>query len=190
MADTVRTFIAIELPEPVRERLAGLQAKLRDTCNRVRWVRPDRMHLTLVFLGGVPVDMLETLEAEVRAAIIGCGPLRLEVGGAGQFPPHGKPNVVWAAMEEPTGGLARLQGAIADATGAFAEKVDKRPYAPHITLGRVHERKGLQRLSAAIDVLARERGPAFEAREVVVMKSDLAPEGPVYTPLARLPFSG
>lgn len=189
MAETVRTFIAIELSEEAREFLAARQRDLKGAGGKVRWVRPERMHLTLVFLGNVPADRLDELEAAVCEACVGPGPIRLQIGGAGQFPPRGRPRVVWTGIEEPTGTLLELQKRLAEATAPFAEKVEKRAYHAHLTLGRV--RGGNPRpLSEAVAALAEETGPAFTAAEVVVFRSDLSPQGPTYTALARVPLTG
>ena len=189
MPETVRTFIALDLSDEVRAFLAQREDRLRRAGGDVRWVRPDRMHLTLVFLGEVAVDRLGALEAAVRGACQGFGPLALRAGGAGQFPPRGRPRVLWSAMDEPTGTLVRLQKALAGATAAFAQEVEDRAYVPHLTLGRVRGSRDLERLGEAVAAMARDAGPALEAREVLVIKSRLSPEGPQYTVLARVPLA-
>lgn len=187
MSDTVRTFIAIEMPESARAFLARCQDRLRGAGGTVRWVRPELIHLTLVFLGEVASARLPAVEAAVREAAGGFAPLALEPRGVGRFPPRGRPRVVWVGVDEPTGGLVRLQKAVADATAAFAEKTEDRAYAAHLTLGRV-QGGDVHALAEAVDAMAEERGRALEAREVVVFRSVLAPGGPTYTPLARVPL--
>ncbi len=187
MPETVRTFIAIELSDEARAFLGARQRDLQGTGGKVRWVRPDRMHLTLVFLGNVPADRLDELATVVREACEDCPPMRLQLGGAGQFPPRGRPRVVWTAVEEPTGALLDVQKRLAETTVPFAEKVEKRPYAPHLTLGRV-QGGNTRALGDAVASLGDETGPAFAAEEVVVLRSDLSPQGPTYTALARVPL--
>jgi 2'-5' RNA ligase len=190
MAETVRTFIAIELPPEVRAFLADAQQRLKRAGGDVRWVRPDLVHLTLVFLGDVPTDMLADLEKSVREAAAPFAPLALRVQGTGRFPPRGLPRVVWVGIEEPTGRLVELQKALAAATAAFAEKVEDRAYTAHLTLGRVKSPRGGRDLSAAVDAMSGQTGPTFEAREVTVFRSDLSPQGPTYTPLAKIALGG
>ena len=189
MAEKVRTFVAIELPDEARAYLAALQADLAWAGADVRWVRPDRMHLTLVFLGNVAMERLAALEEAVGGACAGGREMTLRLSGVGRFPPRGRPRVVWAGIEEPTGALPALQERLAEATAPFAEKVENRPYRAHLTLGRV--RGGSARaLAEAAAARAAAAGPAFEAREVLLLKSQLSPRGPTYTPLARLPLLG
>jgi len=189
MADTVRTFIAIELPPQVRAHLADCQQRLKRAQGDVRWVRPDLIHLTLVFLGNVPTDMLADLEKTVREALAPFGVLSMCVQGAGRFPPRGLPRTIWIGIEETGGGLARLQATLAEATSAFAEKPEDRAYTAHLTLGRVKSPRGGRDLAGAIDAMSGVTGPSFEAREVTLFKSELSPQGPTYTPLARIPLA-
>jgi 2'-5' RNA ligase len=188
MAKAVRTFIAIELPQEVREYLESRQTDLASAGGDVKWVRTDDIHLTLVFLGNVPVEEIAAVAAAVRGVAALMGPIRLQAGGAGCFPPHGRPRVVWIGIEEPTGALARLQGAVAEATERFAERSERREYKAHLTVGRVRGGRGAEELSEAVAALADAKGPEFEAAEVVIFESVLAREGPTYMPLARVPF--
>jgi 2'-5' RNA ligase len=190
MAETVRTFIAIELTAQVRAFLADCQGHLKRAGGDVRWVRPDLVHLTLVFLGDVPADMLADLERCVREAAAPFAPLALRVQGVSRFPPRGLPRVVWVGIGEPTGRLTELQKALAGATAAFAEKVEDRAYTAHLTLGRVKSPRGARDLSGAVDAMSGQTGPSFEAREVTVFRSDLSPQGPTYTPLAKITLGG
>ena len=189
MAETARTFIAIELPPQVRAHLADCQQRLRRAGGDVRWVRPDLIHLTLVFLGDVPTNMLADLEKSVREALAPFGVLTLRVQGAGRFPPRGLPRTIWIGLDETTGRLAALQKALANATAAFAEKKEDRSYTPHLTLGRVKSPRGGRDLAGAIDAMAGGTGPSLEAREVTIFKSDLSPQGPTHTPLAKVALS-
>jgi len=190
MSDTVRTFIAIELPPDVRAYLSDCQARLKPAGGDVKWVRPELIHLTLVFLGDVPAESLGDLEAAVREAVAGRGPIALRASGAGRFPERGLPRVVWVGIEDGSGALAALQKSLADATAVFAEKVEDRSYEPHLTVGRVKSGKDAMALSQAIGALAAAQGPAFEAREVTIFRSDLSPQGPAYTALGRVRLGG
>ncbi len=190
MSETVRTFIAIEMPPEVRDYLVRCQERLRGAGGKVRWVRTDLVHLTLVFLGDVAVERVDALEAAVRQAVAGFRPLSLCATGVGQFPPNGRPRVIWVGIDEPTGDLLRLQKAVADATARFAERIEKRSYRAHLTLGRVRGGSGLGELSAAVAEMADHQGPPFEANEIVVMKSVLSRQGPTYSPLSCIALGG
>jgi len=197
MTQTVRTFIAIALPEEVQEYLGRWQERLKAAGANVKWTRPEQIHLTLAFLGNVPAEELDALAEAVRGAVAGFGPLRLRATGTGQFPPGGRPRVLWVGVRAEAGDLMGLQQALARAAAPFAEKQDRRAYHPHLTLGRVRtgrrgrrgrgDRSGpgnLAALGRAVAEGAGEDGPAFDVDEVIVFQSDLGPQGPTYTPLA------
>ena len=198
MSETLRTFVAVELPDEVRAYLAECQARLKGAGANVKWTPPEQVHLTLAFLGNVGVEDLPALVEAVRTAVAPFGPVGLRATGTGQFPPGGVPRVVWVGIEVRTGDLAGLQQAVAEAAGPFAEKHEDRRFHPHLTLGRVRfGRRGrgggggpgdVRSLGRAIAEMAGETGPDFEAAEIVVFQSDLGPQGPTYTPLARLPL--
>jgi RNA 2',3'-cyclic 3'-phosphodiesterase len=190
MSKTARTFIAIELPADVRHFLSQTQDRLRRAGADVKWVRPDLIHLTLVFLGEVPVEMQPDVEAAVRQALAGMGPINLQVSGAGRFPTQGLPRTVWVGVSETGDRLLRLQKAVAEATAAFAEKPEDRAYTAHLTLGRVKSGKHARDLTGMLDAMAGATGPALEAREVTIFKSELSAQGPAYTALARVALSG
>jgi 2'-5' RNA ligase len=190
MADTLRTFIAIELPPEVRQFLSECQDRLRRAGADVKWVRPDLIHLTLVFLGEVPAEMQGDLEAAAREALAGFAPMKLHVIGAGRFPSHGLPRTLWIGVSEVAANLQRLQQALADATAVFAEKPEDRAFTAHLTLGRVRSGKHARDLTGMLDAMSGATGPACEAREVTIFKSELSLQGPTYTALARMALGG
>ncbi|HEB84664.1 MAG TPA: RNA 2',3'-cyclic phosphodiesterase, partial [Bacteroidetes bacterium] len=108
----MRAFVALELPRALKERLIGLGELLDAGDARIRWVREEAMHLTLVFLGDQPDDVVASMAAEVVAAAKETGPLQLGVGGLGAFPARRKPRVIWVGVR-PNENLARLQARLA-----------------------------------------------------------------------------
>jgi len=199
MGERVRTFIAIELDPEARafvasqqERLRGAgppSARSRSADSDVRWVRPDLIHLTLAFLGNVAAESLGEGAAAVREAAGAAAPFTMRLEGAGQFPPHGAPRIVWLGVAEPTGALGRLQAAVAAATAPWAEKVEDRAYTPHLTLGRAKGGGDGGRLGEALAAMASDEGPTQDVSEVVVFRSDLDREGPTYAVMARVPLT-
>ena len=106
--DTWRVFIAVELPPEVRARLAQHVDSLRKAIPDVRasWARQENLHLTLKFLGEVPIAKVEVLSVSAGAAARASDHFDLVVGGCGAFPPHGNPRVLWIGIEDQSGKLA------------------------------------------------------------------------------------
>jgi 2'-5' RNA ligase len=185
---TVRTFIAVELSEDLREELGLLQDELRTQLppGSVRWVRPEGIHLTLKFLGDTPVGQVDQVKAALAEAAAEVGSFRVTVRGLGCFPNTRRPRVIWVGLEEPTGALQRLRDAVEAHIAPIGFPTERRRFSPHLTLGRVQRRATSsevreigQRVAASAVGLVGE----MEAATVSCIKSDLKPSGAVYTTL-------
>jgi len=178
----VRLFFALEMPPPVRATLAELLERLRPLGRGVRWVDAEAIHLTLRFLGEIEPARLEALTAAARSGTGSCSALRLRTGGLGAFPERGRARVVWIALSDEDGALAALHAALEAALERQGFGREQRPFAPHLTLGRVRQggdpRPALARVAAPEPVL-------FGAQEYVLMESHLDPGGARYKMCAR-----
>lgn len=184
----IRTFIAINLPAEVRQRLGQFQEQLRQAApgQGVRWTGPDQIHLTLRFLGNVPEPELPRLSQALTQACQSAGPFELEAQGAGAFPDLNRPRILWVGLVGAVAALAQLQAAVLEATRGWGELED-RPFHPHLTLGRVKtpEPRLLARLGAALQRASSLSFGQWQVHRVELMRSDLSPAGPRYTVLAE-----
>jgi len=152
----------------------------------VKWVEPENLHVTLLFLG--EVDEREVI-AVCRAVAEVCGRhdrFRLVVESVGCFPNPRRPRVVWVGCGAGGPELAALHDALEPplmALGCYRR--EERQYTPHLTLGRVKSEGGGPALAAALQRKADWQAGETEVREVLVMSSELTPQGPVYTVLSR-----
>lgn len=190
---TLRTFIAVELDEELSGHLTRLQDRLRGQLSphSVRWVRQGGIHLTLKFLGDTPPDQVEAVKNALDEAVSGISPFRFTVGGLGCFPDTRRPRVLWVGLYEPTGGLSRLRDAVEDQVAPLGFPTEKRPFHPHLTLGRVQRNASKSEVREVGEIVgASAIGNLYEmtVRQVSYIKSDLKPGGAVYTILheARL----
>jgi 2'-5' RNA ligase len=190
MDQTIRSFIAIDLPDLVRRRLGTLVQELRKSNAQVGWVRIEGIHLTLKFLGNVAPELIEEIKPVLAGIALQTPPIHIEPAGCGAFPTIKSPRVIWAGLRGETGPLGDLARRVETAMAPFGFKPEGRPFKPHITLGRV---RGRQRLEALQQILFAHRdftAEPFDAVEVVLYKSDLRPDGARYAPLLTAPFSG
>lgn len=199
MPETLRLFVALELPDPALEALAALQARLQaDPAGRAaRWVRPEGIHLTLKFLGEVPAGRQADITRAVEAAADGQAPLALEVAGLGCFPNPGQPRVAWAGLGGDLAGLAALQRATERALNPLGFPPEKRGFSPHLTLGRLRREASpaeARALGALITRSAADLGGAalagWTAGELSLIRSELERSGARYTRLAAAPLRG
>ncbi|MFN3485621.1 MAG: RNA 2',3'-cyclic phosphodiesterase [Planctomycetota bacterium] len=123
------------------------------------------------------------------AAEIGRRPRpRLVYAGLGTFPERGAPRIVWAGCAGDAAALADLAAAIERAAQTVGVPPERRPFAAHLTLGRVRSPRGAAALRAAIERHARAEFGTDEPAAAVLYRSTLTPSGPVYEPLAEFPF--
>jgi 2'-5' RNA ligase len=190
MGDTVRAFIAFELPPDVARLAGDLQARLKTHGLKLRWVRPQNIHLTLKFLGEIPREQTAAVADAMRAAAREGAPAQLSVQGMGVFPGMRKPRVVWIGLGGQTERLIRAAACLDDQLAFLGIDREERPFKAHLTIARVQAGSDVRRLPGAIEAEAGFAPLPFSASEMVLFQSDLRPQGPVYTPLARAALEG
>ena len=185
MQNKIRTFVCFELPAEVLKQLRSIQERLKALHDGTRWVNPERIHLTLRFLGDVE---RERMDAVIQAVQNGCGafePFTLTVAEPGAFPDFKRPRVFWIGVSDPDQNLQQCQKSIERELERIGFPGEKRAFSPHLTLGRVKNSRGVAKVSQELEHM-HPAPVSFSAREVVVMQSKLTPSGAVYTPLRKI----
>jgi 2'-5' RNA ligase len=188
MAELIRTFIAIEIPDGIKAAMAEVQGALRKTGADVGWTRPEGVHLTLKFLGPVEAQLIPKLSAAVEAITKGEAPLTVDVKGTGVFPNARAPRVVWLGLGGDIDALAELARKVDAACEGLGFKPEGRPFKPHLTLGRIKSTKGSKALMDALKSFENVELGGFKAESISIMKSELKPSGAVYTQLQEIKF--
>lgn len=185
----IRSFIAIELPEETRQKLAAIQEQLRQSRAGVRWVRPTSIHLTLKFLGNIHPTQVDDIAAAAAQVIGEDSPLTLCAAGLGAFPSQRKPRVIWVGLRGEVERLAKIQTDLEKVLEPLGFAREERGFRPHLTLGRVKDRRRLQPLIEALSKLEIPEFNSFDVDEIILYKSDLRPTGAIYTKLHRMPLA-
>ena len=192
MSETVRAFLAIEVPEDVKAVLAGLCRQLEDMgLGGLRHVRPEGVHLTLKFLGDVSADVADTVASEVGLIAAEAPAMSLRLMALSVFPRSGPARVLWVGVGGDTSTLEELWLRIEAVTERLGFPPEGRGFTPHLTLARVRSRASSserRRVRQALGSLRYEPGLPFEADAVALMSSTLGPAGAAYRELARLPL--
>jgi RNA 2',3'-cyclic 3'-phosphodiesterase len=182
----MRLFIAIELPDSIKQGIAKVQEDLRKTGANAGWTRPEGIHLTLKFLGEVQETKVQEIMASLNGAVKGSGALNLEVAGTGAFPNSKAPRVLWIGVAGDIEKLAALQAAIEDAMEKAGFEREARRFSPHLTLARIKFPKPRDNWQQFIEGIKDVTLGGFEAGRVSLMKSELKREGAVYTEMGRV----
>lgn len=146
--------------------------------------------MTLKFLGNVSPERIEAVRDSLIPVAASSPPFRLQPFGCGAFPTVKQMRVIWVGLRGDEKALALLQKSVEAALVPLGFEPEDRPFRAHLTLGRV---KGRQHLRALQDALLDRRqfeAEAFDVTELVLYKSDLTPQGAIYTPLFRTPLRG
>jgi 2'-5' RNA ligase len=188
----VRLFVAVELPERIKDALGATITALRaDTQGPFRWVAPSGIHLTLRFLGSVRAEQVDGLADAMTTAALTVEPFDLVLDGLGTFPPRRPPSVVWAGLGGDLAPLATLQSALEAGVVERGMAPETRAFHPHLTLARVRERIGREGVTSLVERLGATKGfdePPFPVGELSLIRSELRPEGARYTRLAAAPL--
>jgi 2'-5' RNA ligase len=186
--ETVRCFIAIELPDEVKAGLRDIQSRLKlGSKAPVKWVDPDGVHLTLKFLGGVDAAKIAPISAAMKEAARGVSPFSLKVEGLGAFPNLRRVQVIWVGVSGEVERLADLQQRLENNMAELGFAPEKRHFTPHLTMARVRDQASLAEREGLGQLIA---GPGFEASysfpvaEVSLMRSQLTREGALYSRLS------
>ena len=188
--EQIRCFIAIELPQELKQELARLQTQLKGASRAsVKWVDTKGIHLTLKFLGNVDVNQIPTLMATIAKARQGITPFHLEVAGTGVFPSQKQPRVAWVGLRGDVQILLRLQERIEAALVPLGFAAEARSFTPHITLARVRPEGQAEEKQKLAQILISTRFEAttpLDVKAVYLIKSQLTPSGAIYTRLEEI----
>jgi RNA 2',3'-cyclic 3'-phosphodiesterase len=187
----MRLFIAIDLDDVVREAIAAEQKRLTAAIGgrgALRIVRPEQMHLTLVFLGHVDDARVPEIMTAV-AEPIGEAPFDLGFAGVGVFPPRGRPNVLWLGVADGAREVSVVQHEMASRVERLGIELEQRPFHPHLTLARWRESRPADR-TRVFDAATTRAIARIHVDHVTLYQSRLSPAGSTYSVVARATLSG
>lgn len=175
----MRTFIALELPVGLKAGLARMQKTFMQKTAGVKWVRPESIHLTLKFLGATSMEKAAEVCGVLDSLTRDVAPFSFDVTGIGAFPNSRNPKVIWAGMQVEDR-LKAFHQELETALACIGFAAEDRPFAPHLTLGRVRDGLARKDIAGLIEQFNSEPFGRFEADRIIFFKSELKPSGPVY----------
>lgn len=182
----MRTFIAIEIPDAVKQEMAKVQDQLRGSGVQASWTRPEGIHLTLKFLGEIDESKTAAIMDSLTPSVAGTGGCRLDVMGVGTFPNPRNARVAWLGIAGDVGRLKALQRAVEEGMTGIGFKREARTFSPHLTLGRIKGVPSREQWLRVLEKLHDVELPGFDVDALSLMKSELKPSGAVYTEIGRI----
>lgn len=180
----IRTFIAIDLADAIRQNIAALQEELKRDREKISWTKPENIHLTLKFLGDADETKIDDIANILTAIASEYPPFSLNVSGLGMFPNFRRPRVLWVGLQNPPAALIEIAERIESGLAEIGFAKEARPFSPHLTIGRVKAQlsdRFIEKLKSRAFA-----GGLFDVKEILIIKSDLHPQGAVYTPLRKI----
>jgi 2'-5' RNA ligase len=183
MPDTIRTFIAVEIPENITSGIRELQQGLKDYGIDIRWIRPENIHLTLKFLGDVEAADIDKISGAISKTVDGVASIPLKAKGVGVFPGIKSPRVLWVGLTGQLELLINLQKTLDEKLKGIGFPTEKRPFKGHLTIGRIKAKMDTKKLGGALITFRNFESETFIADKIILFKSELKPQGAVYTNL-------
>ena len=188
--EQVRSFIAIGLPDELKQELAGLEARLQSGGQSgVKWVDPYAIHLTLKFLGSVAVDRIDEITKAMEEATRGIAPFQLKLRELGVFPNLRRVQVAWVGLNGEVDKLGQLQQRIESSLVPLGFAPESRKFTPHLTLARLRNQASLNERQAFGQLIASTKFEAIHSIQVDavnLMKSQLTREGAIYSRISSV----
>ncbi len=181
----IRSFIAVEIPFEVRKRIGELIAQWESEGYPVRWVKVDNLHLTLKFLGEIDQAMLALVKTRLSILARRFAPITFSLKDLGCFPSPRSPRVLWIGAERGSDELRVLEKALEDELLPIGLRSELREFSPHLTIARAKMKFDPEKIVATAYT-----SPSFFIQSLVLFKSTLTPQGPVYEKLNEFPLSG
>ncbi len=185
----LRLFLAIDIPERIKTEISEIIDILKKYETDVKWIVPENSHLTVKFLGSTEESRVGSIRQALLPVVSEHAPFPLRVRGAGVFPSEKYPRVIWLGIDD-SPALTAVRNDIERCLVRFGFAAEEKEFHPHLTLGRVRDRRGTISLMNEVRRFYDRDFGEFLVDRVHLMKSELRPAGPQYSCLYSLPFAG
>lgn len=187
-AEKIRLFIAIDLPESLRDAIRAIQTDIRGSGFKAKWTAPENMHLTLKFLGNADAYYIDKINQAIQTTVQEMTPFQLSGRRLGVFPNPRRPRVIWIGLQGDIGTLLGLQKQVEAQMALLGFPKEKRTFTGHLTIGRIKGKASLRQVDRMLTQYETLETDVFRVNEIILFKSQLKPSGPIYTRLgvARL----
>ena len=181
----MRTFLAFEVDEEVMKQVLAMTVHFKSIDRSVRWVKPEKTHVTIHFFGEIEERNIKRIGSVIKDACAGIEPIPVEIRGISAFPSLERARVIWYGVHD-DGRLNTVYRRVHDGLEGtdIVEKLETRPYTPHLTAGRVKARMN-PKLIEEIRRCEESAFGSFKINELVLFKSTLTGSGPLYDKLER-----
>lgn len=180
----IRTFIAIEIPDEIKGKIARFQKQVAADEKSIRWVNVKNIHITLKFIGEIPESLVEKIVISIFEKPPQINTFEIGLKGTGAFPNLRRPRVVWVGITSGNEQLTKLVTYLEAQLTILGIPKENRKFKSHVTIGRIKNNQKLKNPEIFDNPDALDAGE-FQAQKIVLMKSELKPSGAEYSVLAE-----
>lgn len=184
----MRIFIGIKLDDRVHEEIESFLKPFKKISSPLRWVKPANVHLTLKFIGEVSEEKYSQIDRRLSEVEFNTDPFALQLSGCGKFGKDDSLNIFWVGIA-PSAPLTEIFNKIETALAKIGIEKEKRPFTPHLTVGRNKKTFNFKSFSGLIEENSHRPVSQLTVSHVQVFKSQLRPEGPIYSILKEIPLA-
>jgi RNA 2',3'-cyclic 3'-phosphodiesterase len=185
MKKGTRAFIALEISPELREVLKKTQKSLKHIPGEISWIPTDNLHLSVRFLGNISSDQIKTIESINQKIVKKIKNFPISLGVLGVFPYISDPQIIWAGISSGYNQVTQIHTLLCKELSSVKLNTEDTHFHPHITLARIKSIKNKSELAELIDKLPL---PVIstEISKLVLYKSELNPQGAIYTKLSEV----
>ena len=181
----MRTFIAIELPTEVKDKLSKIQEQLKKSGADVKWVEPKNIHLTLKFLGEIDDKKLEKIIEIIDGTVKDKNTFHIRISSLGAFPKINYPRVIWIGIDKGDCETKEIAKELEEKIAKIGIPKEGKAFSSHITIGRTRSTLNREKLVQELKTQSANfcGGLEFVVTKITLFKSTLTPGGPIYEAL-------
>ena len=178
---SVRAFLAIELKDDLRHKIYEIEKEFKKIDAKINYVKEENLHMTLKFFGEIDLEGIDLISEKIESVLDNYEPFGINVKGCGAFPNKNHIRVLWFGTQD-NKILNQLHDDLDTEFASIGFDKDKN-FSTHVTFGRMKSQKNKEAVRELIDKYeSREIGP-MDVKKIILMKSTLTAEGPVYNPI-------
>lgn len=185
MSENIRSFIAFDVEDSqLISHIIEFQKLLLNTGADLKLVEPQNIHITLRFLGDIPIHMVEKIQEKMKK--ISFTPFEVKIKGVGVFPTMRYPKVIWVGITQGIAELHSIFNQLEDGLQELGFRPDPKGFSPHITIARVRSGRNRAQLVKIIEESRNVEFGKFTMKYLRLKKSDLTPKGPIYSTITEV----
>jgi RNA 2',3'-cyclic 3'-phosphodiesterase len=187
--DTKRLFFAISLPDTIKEIINTQEKELIKSGSGIKWVNQENLHITLKFLGEVPLAKIDSLKKIIDQNFNSQKTFKASLVNIGAFPSIDSPQIIWAGFNTENNILAQLVEKLETELSGLGFKKEVRKFQTHATIGRARSKQNMTSLIERIRTINEDhKRYDFQIDNLTLFESKLSPKGPKYSILHQARF--